>query len=412
MLSDRRLWHIYAILLIDVVVANLLGPLLNEYISDLPGKPIWLTGGTAVMLGVQLAMAPTMGKYADHNGRKRAIVFSTCGSFLTTLLLLPVQAWGYLINRVAKGATNGMYSVLRSSITDIATEKNLLSTTSLYSFIVGFGTIIGPMFGGLLLLVMPQAQKSPIPLVIMALVLAAVNIVLAIRFKETNEKREGVDPKELKDKAINALKVKALWDQMNEASEKIQGLKPIFLLNLVATLGVGYYPFFLAFITQGEQKMDPLHASYFFMFFGALAGLSNFIFFRYFVNRVNIPKAILFCALLGTVVTVLYSFSESSPVMLYAVAGVDAVAVTLLGGLTGGLLSKLGAQSEGQGEMFGGFQALGGVASFVTAVVNSALSGVSMKAPFIWCAVCLAVLAVQTIRLPDEARKVGKPLES
>lgn len=406
---DRRLWHIYAILIIDVVAANLLGPLLNEYVGDLPAKAVWLTGGTALMLGAQLATAPTMGIYADKNGRKRALIFTTIGSFLMTLLLLPVQAWGYVINRVAKGVTNGQYSVLRSAISDVSDENQLIKTSSLHSFIVGFGSVLGPMVGGLLLLVLPEARTNPVPLVAMALVLTGINVALALLFTETNKKDEGVDPEELKEKAINALKVKALWEQLNEKNKQFPALKPLFITNLIATFGVGYYPFFVAFLSQSDLKMKPLQASYFFMFFGAFACMANFIFFRYIADRVDSRKALITCALVGTVLMVLYAFSESSVTLLYIVAGVDALSVALIGGLTGGLLSKLAAQGDDQGEVFGGIQALGGLAGFITALINTGLSAVSLKAPFFWCAVCLSVLVVWTIRLPDETREITAP---
>ncbi len=406
MFSDRRLWHIYAILIIDVVAANLLGPLLNQYVGSLPAKAVWLTGGTALMLGAQLATAPTMGNYADKNGRKRALIFTTIGSFLTTLLLVPVQAWGYITNRVTKGVTNGMYSVLRSAISDISDEKTLIKTSSLHSFVVGFGSILGPMVGGLLLLVLPEARTSPIPLVIMALVLAGLNVVLALLFRETNDKNEGVNAEELKEKALNALQVKALWVKLNEKNEQFPALKPLFIINLIATFGVGYYPFFIAFLTQSALKMKVLEASYFFIYFGVISCVTNFIFFRYIADRVDKRRVLIGCALAGVVVTSLYALSERSPTMLYVVAGFDAMTVALIGGLTGGLLSKLAAQGDDQGEVFGGIQALGGLASFVTALINTGLAGVSMKAPFLWCAVSLAVLAVWTIRLPAETRAI------
>lgn len=408
MANTRQLWHIYAMLVIDIVVANLLGPLLNEYVGDLPAKAVWLTGGTALMLGTQLATAPTIGEYTDKNGRKKALIFTTIGSLLTTLLLLPVQAWGYITNRVTKGVTNGMYSVLRSAITDLSDPKDTIKTASLHSFVVGFGSVIGPMVGGLLLVAMPESRKNPVPLVIMALILAGINVGLAFLFKETNEKDEGVDIDKLKEKAINSLKIKALWEQLNESDKQLPGLKPLFILNLIATFGVGYYAFFVAFLTQSKLKLEPLQTSYFFMFFGVLSCIANVIFFRHIADRIDKRKVLIVCPLIGAILMILYAFSESSPTLLYIVAGVDAFTVTLIAGLTGGLLSQLAAQGEGQGEAFGSFQALGGLASFVTAVINTALSGISLKAPFIWCAVCMIAMVIWTLRLPEEAKQALK----
>jgi hypothetical protein len=51
--------------------------------------------------------------------------------------------------------------------------------------------------------------------------------------------------------------------------------------------------------------------------------------------------------------------------------------------------------------MFGNSQVLGGLASFAAALINSLLSGLSMKAPFIVCVLCLVAVAVWTMRLAD-----------
>jgi hypothetical protein len=55
--------------------------------------------------------------------------------------------------------------------------------------------------------------------------------------------------------------------------------------------------------------------------------------------------------------------------------------------------------------MFGNSQVLGGLASFAAALINSLLSGLSMKAPFIVCVLCLVAVAVWTMRLADDANK-------
>lgn len=406
MFKDRRIALIFAIVLIGVVAAGGLGALLTKFVADLPAKPVLLTGGTALMLAVQLAFSPAIGHWSDKVGRRPAAIATTIASLFSSTLLLPVQAWGYVANRVSKGATNGVYAVMRSSMADITKGEELVKYSGMLSFIVGGGAFIGPMFGALLLLIMNDARHDALPLVILILALGVLNIVLALFFKETNDKpKENVDFAELKEKAINALKVKTLWDQLAKSDEEVPGIKPIFILNLLATLCFGYYAFFVAFLTQSDLAMEPLDTAYFFLYFGGLSFLSNIIFFRYIVSHVNKRKTIIGIIILSIVLQVGYCFSESSVTLLYVVAGIDALTLSLIGGLIGGILTQVTKEGGGQGEAFGNIQALGGLASFVTALVNSLLSGVSMKAPFIFCALAAVVVLWWALRLPEETRK-------
>ncbi len=406
MVKKHQLLLIFAIALIDVIVAGALGALLIKFVGDLPAKSVWLTGGTALMLAVQLALSPAIGHWSDKVGRRPAAIATTIVSFFSSFLLLPIQAWGYVANRVSKGSTNGLYAVMRSSVSDLTKGEEFIKYSGLLSFIVGGGAFIGPMFGALLLIGLNEARHDALPLVIMILCLGGINIILALLFNETNDKpKEKVTFRELKEKALSALKVKTLWDQLDEADKQVPGLKSIFILNLLATLCFGYYAFFVAFLTQSDLAMEPLDTAYFFLYFGGLAFLSNFVFFRYIVSRVNKRKLIIGFVLLSIGLQTGYCFSESSVTLLYVVAGVDALTLSLVGGLIGGILSQATQEGGGLGESFGNIQALGGLASFLSALVNTLLSGVSMKAPFIFCAVAALVVLWWTLRLPDEARK-------
>ena len=406
MLKDRRLLLIFAIALIDVVAAGALGAMLTEYTKDLPAKAVWLTGGTALLLGIQLAFSPAIGHWSDKAGRRPAVIATTIAAFFSSLFLWPVQIWGYVVNRTLKGGTNGLYAVLRSAVADITENEALIKYSGALSFIVASGTILGPMFGGLLLIAMPEARHDAQPTVVLILILCGLNIGLALLFKETNDQpKEKVSFGELKDKALNALKVKTLWQQLSELDQKVPGLKPIFILNLLGTLGFGYYGFLVAFLTQSDLNMEPLETAYFFLYFGGLSCIANFVFYRYVVGRVNKRKTIIGIVLLGIVVQVLYAFSESSVTLLYAVAGVDALSLSIIGGLIGSVLTEITKAGGGQGEDFGNIQGLGGLASFATALANTLLAGVSLKAPFIFCALSWAVVAWWALRLPNDAKK-------
>ncbi|CAN5257222.1 hypothetical protein BH09BAC4_BH09BAC4_29070 [soil metagenome] len=405
MLKKHPLLVIFAITLLDVIAANGLGALLSDYVINLPAKPILLTAGTALMLSIQLAFSPAIGYWSDQRGRRPAAIATTIASWISTLLLLPVQTWGYVANRCFKGATNGLYSVMRSAMADVTEKDELLKYAGILSFIAGSGPILGPMGAGWIMLVFSGGRISPIPTVIFFLALGVLTITLAFLFKETNPKNEPVDTKQLTQKATNALKVITLWKQLSDADKELPGFKPVFILNLLATLGMGYYAFFVAFLTQSKLMMTPRETAWFFLYFGGLALLANIVFFTFIAQRVDKRKVILFLALLSITLQGLYSFLESSTTLLYVVAGVDALTVSIMTGLTGSLLSIMVKEGGGQGEMFGNIQALGGLASFVSALVNSLLAGVSLKAPFIFCGLSMIVVFIWTMRLPKESKK-------
>ncbi|MFD2570879.1 MFS transporter [Spirosoma soli] len=405
-MKDYRLVLIFAISIIDVVAANGLGALATKFVVALPNKPLLLTGGTALMLCIQLAFSPSVGLLSDKIGRRPVVIGATIASLFTSLFLLPVQTWGYLTNRVAKGSTNGLYAVMRSAASDILDKDELIKYSSILSFIIGTGVIVGPMVTGLFLLAFPDLRIDARPTVLFLIALGALNILLAFLFKETSDKeKEKVDIKELRDKALNSLKVVTLWQQLGESDKQLPGIKAIFILNMLGTLSFGYYNFFIAFLTQSDINMDVLGVARFFVFFGALSLLANVVFFRFIVNHVDKQKTIIAIVSLGIVLQILYIFSESSVTLLYVVAGVDAITVSLIGGLIGGILTRITKEGGGVGEMFGNIQALGGVASFVTALVNSLLAGVSTMAPFIFCAISSAVVIWWTTRLPEETKK-------
>lgn len=411
--KDRRLILIFAIVFVDVIAANGLGALLTNYVVALPAKAVWLTGGTALMLGVQLALSPAIGHWSDKIGRRPVAIGAAIASLLSSFLLLPVQAWGYVANRVSKGGTNGLYAVMRSSVADITEGEDLIRYSGILSFMVGAGAVLGPMITAVLLLVSNEARIDPVPTVIMLIALGVVNVGLALLLKETNDNpKEKVEFSELKEKALNALKVTTLWQQLSEVDKEVPGIKPLFILNMLATLGFGYYAFFVAFLTQSDLNMGPLDVAYFFIYFGVLASLANLIFFRYIVTHVNKRKVVIGITLLSIGLQIGYMFSESSVTLLYIVAGVDAITVSLIGGLIGGILTVVTKEGGGQGEMFGNIQALGGLASFATALVNSLLSGVSMIAPFIFCAISSVVVVWWAMRLPDEAKKYSDRIEA
>jgi MFS transporter, DHA1 family, tetracycline resistance protein len=406
MFKNPKLALIYGMTFIDAVVAGGLGPLFNKYSETLSGKQVWVMAGSALLLGTQLVFSPVLGALSDKIGRRPVLIGTAIGSFLSSFLLFFVNIGGYLGNRAVKGTVSGMTSVLRSSVVDTAEKADLVQQTSVQGSITALGALFGPAVGGLLIIALPQARFDPVPLVMMAAVLGAINVVLAFIFKETCDETAPVDPKELKKKAINALKVKTLWEQLAKVDDELKGFKNLYILQLLSLAGLGYYNYFIAYLVGGDLGLTPREAAYFFIYFSVITLATNLLFFQTIVKYVNQRKMLIGVAMAGVGVMALYAFAGGSVAILYIAGAVDAVSVGLLAGLISGLTSALVAQSDGQGSVFGDTQALGGVVSFGVAVMTTLLTALEPRAPFAFYALALAVIAYRAIHLPEETANV------
>ena len=410
MFKNPRVGLIYAMTLIDGVVAGGMGPLFNKYTAALPAKQVWVMAGTALLLGMQLVIAPVLGTLSDKIGRRPVLIGTAIGSFLASFLLFPVNVWAYLGNRAVEGTTNGMASVLRSAVVDTAEDNDVAQQTSIQGNITALGAIFGPAIGGILIIVLPQARFDPIPLVIMGAVLAMLNIVLTFIFRETNQnEKQPVDAQELKKKSFNALKVKTLWLQLDEVDEKLKGFKALYILQLLSLLALGYYNYFIAYLIVGDLGLTPHQAAYFFIYYGIITIAINLVFFQLIAKRINQRKMLIAVAIAGIGVMALYAFTGSSVAMLYLAGAVDSLTIGLLAGLISGITSQLAAKGEGQGSVFGDTQALGGVASFTAAIATTLLTALDPRAPFAFYALALGVLAYRAATLPQEAAKETEP---
>lgn len=410
MFKNPRVGLIYAITLIDGVVAGGMGPLFNKYTQALPAKQVWVMAGSALLLGLQLVIAPVLGVLSDKIGRRPVLIGTSIGSLLASFLLFPVNALGYLSNRAVEGTTNGMGAVLRSAVVDTAEEKDVTQQTSIQGNITALGAIFGPAIGGVLIIALPQARFDPYPLVIMGIMLAVLNIVLTFIFKETNQKeKQPIDLQELKKKSFNALKIKTLWNQLDDVDEKLKGFKALYILQLLSLMSLGYYNYFIAYLIAGDLGLTPRQASWFFIYYGLITVMVNLVFFQLIAKRINQKKMLVVVAIAGIGVMALYAFAGSSVTMLYIAGAVDSLTIGLLAGLIAGITSQLAAKGEGQGSVFGDTQALGGVASFAAAVATTLLTALDSRAPFAFYALALGILAYRSATLPEDAAKETQP---
>lgn len=392
--KDRRLSHIYLIILIDVIVGAAIGPVMPEFVQGLPQPQLWLSVGTGLFLGVQLFSAPVLGRLSDGYGRRPIFILSAVGTLLANALLLPVRAGLFFVNRASDGLTNGMYATVRSALTDISPPEKLFKNLGIEGAIISLGFVLGPMVSGVLLtlLQVPPGQEATY-VVRLALVLAALNVVLSVLLRETHTRRNGVRGAELRAELALALNPLTLWARLREKETTTPGVRRIVLTQVALTLSTGYYFYMVPFLSLGPLQMDARAISYFFMCFGALSVALNYGFYTYLADRINQRKAIVWLAALGAPVLAAYGLVGTSVVALYVLVVIDCFTLSLIQGLLEGLLAQRTTDVD-RGEIFGLNQAFQGLASFATTLVFGALSVLDLRLPWAWFALCLAAVAI------------------
>ncbi len=405
MVQDRRLPLIYAIIFFDVVVGSAVAPVLPAFVKGHSHPELWLALGTGLFLGVQLFSGPLLGKLSDGYGRRTIFIVSAVGTLLANCLLLPVRLGFYLVNRVSDGLTNGMYATVRSAITDISPPDKLFKNLGIEGAILSLGFVVGPGVAGLLLTVLDvtDAENQARVVILMAIILSTVNVVLSLLLRETKQTPVvPVDLHELKTDVRQAVDVTTLWQRLSRKDAQSSGestpgdaslgLKQLVLMQVALTMSTGYYFYFVTFISFGSMQMDARQISYFFMYFGFLSVVINYVFYTYFADRINQRRTIVWLAALSVPVLAGYSFIGTSVVSLYVLVTIDCLTISLIQGLIEGLMAGHTTDAD-RGEIFGINQAMQGLASITTTVLFGGLSLLDLRLPFIWFALCVGAVA-------------------
>ncbi len=394
MLRDSRLLLIYAIIFVDVIVGSAVAPVLPAFVKGLNHPELWLALGTGLFLGVQLFSAPLLGKLSDGYGRRPIFIVSALGTLLANSLLLPVRLGYYLANRVSDGLTNGMYATVRSAITDISPPEKLFKNLGIEGAIISLGFVIGPGVAGLLLTVLDvvEAEQQARVVILMAVLLSALNVGLSLLLRETKQTPAvPVAVAELKTELRQAVDATTLWHRLAQKERQSPGLKQLVLMQVALTLSLGYYFYFVTFLSFGPMQLDARQISYFFMYFGFLSVIISYVFYTYFADRINQRRAIVWLAGLSVPVLAGYGFIGTSTVSLYVLVTVDCLTISLIQGLIEGLMARHTTDSD-RGEIFGLNQAMQGLASIGTTVVFGGLSLIDLRFPFLWFALCIGLV--------------------
>ena len=188
-----------------------------QFIKHHAQPEIWLAGATALFLGLQLSSGPLLGKLADDIGRRPILILSTIGTLLANGLLIPVKASLLLLNRFSDGLTNGMFAAVRSAITDVSPQEDLVKNLGIQGTIVSLGNVLEPIVAGgvLTLMSIPPNQQTQ-TVIYVGLGLAAINVGVSLLLSETSSKPSGFNASKLRQTLSDSINLKRLWHQLTE----------------------------------------------------------------------------------------------------------------------------------------------------------------------------------------------------
>ena len=375
-----------------MMAGSILWPVWPEFVKGYQHPELLLAIGTALFIGTQLFTAPLLGKLSDVYGRRPIFIISAAGTFLANLLLLPRNALAYFSNRGADGLTNGVYSAVRSAITDISPRQDLMKNMGLEGTIVSLGFVLGPLLAaGVLLGLKVEPASASAVLVTTGVSISFLNILLSLIFRETLTNKISLTRGEVPRLFRDAINLPGHLRRIITLDKQRPGLRNVVALQLFLTMSLGYYNYLITYISLGGLCLSPKEISYFFVYFGVVFLIVSYGFFAYWVGKVDARRFVVVTAALGIATHVGYALIGNATLALYIIVTIDCLTISLLPGVMDGLLARY-TQDDDRGELFGITQALNGIASLLTTIVFGGLSVISLSLPFYWFALCLVPL--------------------
>lgn len=133
------------------IVSPVLPFLTLPYSHSIHQQAFYITLLMSVYALAAFLSAPILGSLSDHFGRRPILIISLLGSSIGYLLFgLGNSIWMLFLGRIIEGLTAGEISTLYAYFADITEPNERTKVFGWMGALVGIGTTLGPIIGGLL----------------------------------------------------------------------------------------------------------------------------------------------------------------------------------------------------------------------------------------------------------------------
>ncbi|WP_313466849.1 MFS transporter [Carnobacterium sp.] len=133
------------------IVSPVVPFLVNSYTRNPSSQATAVTLLTSIYAFSVFLAAPVLGAVSDRYGRRPVLIFSLIGSALGYFIFgLGGALWVLFLGRIIEGLAGGQISAILAYFSDITSQKERTKYFGWISAIVGVGTALGPVIGGVL----------------------------------------------------------------------------------------------------------------------------------------------------------------------------------------------------------------------------------------------------------------------
>lgn len=247
--------------LMDVIGIGVIIPSLVFHVQELGGSELAVTSLFAVFAFCAFISSPFLGAISDKIGRRPVLLVSIFSSAVGWFVFASANVlWLLFLGRIIDGLAAGNFSTAQSYLSDLAKdEKERTANLGLVGGMFGLGFVIGPVIGGLLGSISPEAPFW------FTAILATVNLISAYFFL----------PESLKVKKTTKLEFNPFKPLLRAVKDK--PMLPYYFVWLIAGLTVSAYQSIIALIFSNVYGFSSFIIGFIISAQGVLMALNQMI---------------------------------------------------------------------------------------------------------------------------------------